>query len=623
MFAFPAHSQRYLPLIVASVVGLAAVISVLEPNSIPHDVEELYNAAHARLLQVGHPDKWQSLQYRGHCGGCTHNALLGSMLFSTLGPSLFSWKLVPVLFTALLGFCGALVLNRTVGAFGASAFGLLIVFSPPTFRELSMTSWGNHFESGVAAIAVLAIYHWYSTSPSLPRACALGLALAWALWIGFSSVFIVFGMAWLLWRRTSIKHGAAIVVSGCAVAILWSLQAIHTTTTVFDTIYQPGESLPRLTRIPSKLWSLFGPRQLVALFGMPHTAGGWIGGWTVAACGLIAAWVARKRSAFRPILSLAVSFIAVYSVVRFTVWAPPAPEVAPPGSMRYAAPIYGLFFLTLALGAGTLWSKGKRTIACLLLLPSIGIGLGARMVSHTESFPDASVFDMAAPDFEYSRDQLSYLFTLEEHQTCSGSEPDHIAFHAFGSGWAETKQLLDRNEGAQVPPPTAQHYAAIEGVASALLAQEDGSNEAGPFVLLRILDRIPSFSGAEQRAVVAAVAWRRDWISDLPEHGPRRVQAWNARIQGLPLGIQEGLTEAFGRRWAHDTIPWRQSIRLTVPSVDGMNPDVLNWFWAGFAEGLGERLGPKAQTVTPPLDIPEWSDRLNRGIQRRWLTQSR
>lgn len=621
--AFPAHSHWSTPLFVALVVALAAMISVLEPNSIPHDVEELYNAAHARLLQVGHSDKWQTLQYRGHCGGCTHNALIGSGLFSMFGHSLFSWKLVPVLFSALLGFSGAFLLNRTVGPLAAGVFGLLIVLSPPTFLELSMTSWGNHFESGVAAVAVLAVYHWYSGSPSLLRAAALGFAVSWSLWIGFSSVFIVFGLALALWRRTPLKHGALILAAGCTVGVLWSLQATQTTATVFDTIYQSGESHPQLTRIPSKLWSLFGPRQLVALFGMAHGTGGWIGGWASAASGLIAVWVVRKHVAFRPILLFSAAFLAVYSVVRFTVWAPPAPEIAPPGSMRYAAPIYGLFFLTLALGVGMLWNQGKRSLALLLVMPSIAVGVATRVAGHSDSFPDSSVFDMAAPDFEYSRDQLAYLFTVDEHQTCTGTEPDHIAFHAFGAGWTEAKQVLDHNEDAQIDLPSVRHYAALEGTASALLSQEDGSNQAGPFVLLRILGRIPTYSNADQRAVVAAAAWRRDWVSKLPEHGPRRIDAWNKRIQGLPIRIQEGLTEAFGRRWAHDTTPWRQPARMTVPNIEGLNQDVQAWFWAGFAEGIGERLGPEAQNIAARPDAPHWTDRMNRGIQRRWLSQSR
>ena len=30
------------------------VVSIFQPNAIPFDQEELYNAAHARLLQLGH-----------------------------------------------------------------------------------------------------------------------------------------------------------------------------------------------------------------------------------------------------------------------------------------------------------------------------------------------------------------------------------------------------------------------------------------------------------------------------------------------------------------------------------------------------------------------------------------
>ena len=131
-------------------------LAVLHPDAIPFDAEELYNAVHARLIQLEHADRWLDLQYRGYCGGCSINAGVGAMLFTLLGPSLAVWKLVPILFNGLLAYAGARVLRADVGLGAALAWGALLCFAPPTFLELSMTAWGNHFESGVAAIVVLA-----------------------------------------------------------------------------------------------------------------------------------------------------------------------------------------------------------------------------------------------------------------------------------------------------------------------------------------------------------------------------------------------------------------------------------------------------------------------------------
>ena len=609
---------------IAIIVAAIGVGSIFQPAAIPHDVEELYNAAHARLIQLEHADKWLTLQYRSHCGGCTHNALIGSVLFAAFGPSLFVWKLVPVMFLGLLAYAGSSLLRRHNGPPAAWAFGILLVFVPPTFLELSMTSWGNHFESGVAAVVCLAATLAFQAQPSGRRAMALGLILAWALWIGFSSVFVVGGIAWILRKHLWTRRGAVAALALSSVGLIWMVQAIQTPSSVFDTIYQPGEALPKLTRVPLKIWSLVAPRQLVALFGWKSAPWGWLAGWLVVASGICAAWINRNSRAQRATGALLIAYLAIYSVVRFTVWAPPAPEIAPPGSMRYAAPVYGLWFLLLAGGIGHAWRHRRRALAIALLLPSVTVGLAARAAVMAEQ-PDSasSVFSMAAADFEYARDQLAYLFSLEEHAECDTPALDARDFHSFGSGWAQTKRLLDANPGALIATPTPNNRAAMEGVGSALLSHLDGSESATLALTHDLLARSAQLDVNAQRILIAASGFRRAWTESRTGHGAAAIADWALRIEALHPTVQEGLTVAFGRKWAHATTRWRSRESVVLPDPAALALPLQSFFWEGYAEGLGERIGPEARSLSAPVDPETWSRGVEFGLRRRWLSRSR
>ena len=623
MSEYPAPEFRWTPLAAAVCVAGIAALTIFQPTAIPHDVEELYNAAHARLLQAGWLKHWQVLQYRGHCGGCTHNALLGAALFNAFGHSLFVWKLVAVLFLGVLAYAGGRLLLPHTGPMGPAVYGLLLVLAPPTFLELSMTSWGNHFESGVAAVVVFAAASTFKRKQTLQAAALLGVCQAWALWIGFSSAFAVLGAAWFIRRDVTRRHVAVIALSTAVVGLIWLLQAISTPASAFDTIYQSGESIPDPTRIPAKVWSLVAPRQLVALFGTTAHPWGWWAGWGVASSGLVAAWVSRQSPLQPAILAFMFWFLCVYSVVRFTVWTPPAPEIAPPGSMRYAAPVYGLFFLMLSLGVARLWRSRHRIGAILLLLPSVAVGLSARAPMLADPFPDATVLEMNAADFEYARDQIAYLFTLEEHQSWRGSGNDVADLHAYGAGWAKTKRILDADPAASITDASPATPAALEGIASALLGHLDGSETGDVSLTETLLTRIDALSPDEQRAIVTAASWRRAWVRPSGDHGVDAFRNWQRRVADLPPLIQEATTVAFGRRWAHDTIRWRTPGSPRLPDSTALDPGLRPFFWSGYAEGMGERLGRAARDVEAPEAAVGWTDGIDRGLRRRWLSRSR
>ena len=159
---------------ITALVILIQTLAILHPEAIPFDSEELYNAAHARLIQLCHVTRWLDLQYRGYCGGCSLNAGLGAAFFALFGPSIAAWKLVPIAYMATMCFVGSRLLRTHVNTPAATAWCLMLCFLPPTFLELSLTAWGNHYESGVLAIVTLYATIQYLNEPSTKRAATIG-----------------------------------------------------------------------------------------------------------------------------------------------------------------------------------------------------------------------------------------------------------------------------------------------------------------------------------------------------------------------------------------------------------------------------------------------------------------
>jgi len=617
----PAPDRTNHSVFIALTVMSAQALSVFHPEAIPYDHEELYNAVHAQLIGLEHMDYLFDLQYRGHCGGCTQHALLGAGLFAILGPSLFAWKLIPILWIGVMAYAGSRFLRKQVGLMAALVFGTLLVLPPPTFLELSLTAWGNHFESGVASVVVLWATSHLIDKPSLLRAGTLGLLLSWALWVGFSSAFLLLALPFLVWNHLRVRHWIAIGMGLSAVVTLWISQHLSSLSSPFETIYYAGESVPSLFRIPTKLWSLIGPRQLVALFGSPDSKWEWAAGVLAGGSFLIAGWQARKVRAAPLVFKALAGFLLVYCTVRFTVWTPPAPEIAPPGSMRYAAPLFGLVFLILSMGFQTLWNQNKRVFAIALVAPLFAVGFQARSHHFDPPFPDKSVFNMLATDFQYSRDQAAYTIALDDHKGCQSVDPQAKAFHSYAIGWHETRQALDRQPNGELPFPSVSNTAAWEGLAAALLSEIDPHEKAGVHTLKLMEQRTEHFDEDARLQILVSAAHRRHWFNGLPpNHDSTRIAAFGVMVEPHPKIIQRALTRELGFRWAKSIARWRSPTRLSTPSVESLqHPEE---FVQGYGEAIGERWGPGEWSAPPALSIHRatWENALGRGVTRRWIS---
>ncbi len=196
--------------------------------------EESWNLRAGLQIACGHGDRLWDLQYRTFCGGCTAEAVLSAPLFSALGESLWTWKIVPAGFHLAVVGLGAALAGRAWGLAGALVFVAWMVAAPPFYRDLALTGFGNHTEGTafVLGAAVLLIeglrQPWSRRLPLLLAAGAvagLGVWFAWSTAYGLVAMVLIGGMAWrrgglvwllalplglLPWRAlTAVDPGAA------------------------------------------------------------------------------------------------------------------------------------------------------------------------------------------------------------------------------------------------------------------------------------------------------------------------------------------------------------------------------------------------------------------------------
>jgi hypothetical protein len=633
--------------IVVLAIVVLQVAAVFNPRVVEVDHEEMFNAGQAWALLNGHAADLFRLQYREFCGGCTADALLATPLFALFGPRWLVWKLVPVAYTVLTAVVGMRVLARRVNMASAWAFGALLVLPPRTWLHLSLIGWGNHYEAGMVATCGLLVLADVVLDDSggararLMRSLAAGLLLGGAVWIGFSGVFgVAAAMVVLVVRRQ--WRLLVVVGSGIGLGLApWALQYLSTGQHPFVTIYEEGESVPLLTRIPHKLHTLLAPRQLAALFGVPTPGWGHALGWGWAAAlavglGVVVRW---GRGVGRVVAVGLGAWTGIYLLVRFQVAEPPPPALAVPGSCRYAAPLYPLSFGVLAASVGLLWDRGNRRAAGAVLVLPLMAGLAARVEAFTSPFPASSVWTMHAVDWPYFRNQFSYVVSTEDHLNPATSDPFLLGAHAYGAARETASGLLrDDRFGtlATLPerPPHLPERGWWQGVGDALGSFHQNRLD-GTLAILRtsrdLLDDTPGANDeTRRRALRSVAAWQMhaadSWIRAIDRHDAGTFTAVHAALDDEPAELADAGWWAVGFTWAHHVAGWHQPVPLQFPpDPEGLPPA----FVEGVAFALAEEWGPLGR-LTGLTGLPDdsvsreafavgWAD----GLVDRWLGDAR
>lgn len=601
------HQLRSRGPVLAAALLLAALQLLTASNLrlVELDPEEGFNAAQGWLLLQGHWESLFQMQYRTYCGGCTLEAVAGLPLLATLGRGWITWKLVPVGVSVACLLLGWRLLRRGQGPAAAGAFLLLLLLPPRTWQALSVVSWANHYEAGVWALlpALLLL-----PGGSRLRAGLAGVALGVGVYLSFSGAFAVLGLGgWLLLRRRWRDLGLVLLCLPLGLTpwlAQWTLAAQHP----FHTIYAEHESLPMLSRVPAKLATVLAPRQLQHLFGLPTSPVGLIlGVGTALSAGIAGVIVARRRAATGLLaLCLLLSWLAVYSLVGFSVRAPAWPELPWPGALRYAAAAYPALFLLLAAGAGLLWSEGRRLLAGLLLAAPLCSGLLGRVEVLGGAHPTAALARVDAVDWGVVRAQLSYAMPLEVHRACTAVDRRCREVHAYALGRADGEALLHGGR-PQHAPEAGAHPAYAAGLAGSLHVGL-GPAEAGS---LGLLDEAASLLAPLSLSPEQASRALRELASLRLHH----AQTWRQDAGPGALGASGGSVAAREAAWW--AVGRDQGLREAIlvrpgPVTWRLDPEAPASAAEGFGHGLGEKWGP-LDALPPVVDL---SDHLEAAVLR-------
>ncbi len=621
-------------------VCLSQALALFNPDFVVIDCEERFNAAHGVSLAQGHWNALLDLQYRNFCGGCTFDAAVGGLLFTILPPTFAAWKLVALAFSAAIAGVGVAVLQRVVHLRAAVLFLALIVLAPGTWVRLALLAWGNHYEAGLFCLALL---FWAARPPSDRAHLGVGLFAGFALWFGFSSTYAVVALVGLLLLRRRFGALFAFLLGAASAPTLWWVQYLVTHQHPFGTIYVDGEAVPSLLRIPFKLQTLFFPRQLAGLFGVPRISLGAPLGIGVMAALLTATGVGlrrlaraiRERADVLPVegvlaLGWAV-WLALYLVVEFRLELREGEGVPSAAGLRYAAPWMPMMWALLATMAHGWWAAGKRVQASLLIGPSLVSGVMTKIAILGAPFPDLFVFHLDAPDHENYRYVHSYALDPREHPNCTGEDENHRAAHAFAAGRHATLGLLGAAMPlSALPAPLAPEDAFYAGVGQALIDYEDSDAVGGLQSLEQIEERLLDLSEDGRLPALAESTWWRAYRDEpfgfargAAASSPPLTRLLQATRPSSPA-LRHVALHSLGRRWGLVLGRWGQPGTVPFPAVAIRPPDLdgMRAFAEGYGFGLGTKWGPRA-TVPRPTDLPEsvedaFVTGLQNGVASQW-----
>ena len=408
------------------------------------DQEELHSASAA--LDLWLLGRWSDvfrLQYFPFCGGCTVESIAAVPLFAAFGPSLATWKLIPI-GISVLGLVSWWALGRWVaGPRGGLAAAAVWLIGSPVFFDLRLYAWGNHVEViTLAPVALLlaATVQDAGGAVRVPRAAALGATLGFALWISPAAIYVIASALLVAVvrapRRPPARAVLALALGGVVGGSPWILH--HVVLHPFETGWllfddELGGVLSRfdLALLPRKLGEIALPDALAHVtFGRapPDLANGrWPAAGLVRfgalAAGLLSGVTllrsGGRRARWLVVLLPTVVFAVIYCLAgeEFSVTLGDGSDVYQPVRMRYLAPALVLLPMSAMLAAVQRGPRAATIVAVLLLAPSVAV-LGARLGASEGQLTLLSGYHL--PWFEANRGLQTPGLDPETLAACEG-----------------------------------------------------------------------------------------------------------------------------------------------------------------------------------------------------------
>ena len=165
-----------------------------------YDFEELYRGAIAKDIIEGLSLPFFDYLYTDYEGGSIIVGLLASPFFFLIGQTYFSLKLVTFLISILIFTLWYYFLNKFFGKLEAGLASLLIILSPPTYTKISLTSWGNHFESNLFTITLIYLFYKVFSQDKFSKSMYFFMGVVTGLGSFFTYTFLIsFAIVLFLW----------------------------------------------------------------------------------------------------------------------------------------------------------------------------------------------------------------------------------------------------------------------------------------------------------------------------------------------------------------------------------------------------------------------------------------
>ncbi len=161
--------------------------------------------------------------FRHNEGGSLIAALITSVIFKAFGVSVFSLHLTPLIFSLFSFLIGLFLVKKYYGIKEAFFFGILYIFVPQTYMQLSLIAWGNHVESILFTFLIIYCLGNISAGKKVYKAgffALLGFVCGFSIWFAYINMIgvlaailylFIFGKGTLSIKRALVSLGFFVI----------------------------------------------------------------------------------------------------------------------------------------------------------------------------------------------------------------------------------------------------------------------------------------------------------------------------------------------------------------------------------------------------------------------------
>lgn len=222
-------SQKLVFLIFLSIFLVFRISILLTSLDEIYDSEELYRGAIANEIIEGKSLPLMDYLYTDYEGGSLVTGITAIPFFILFGKSYFSLKMLALIISATIFSLWYWIFLKYFNFFTACTFSFLMLFPAPSLLKISLTSWGNHFESVLFSTLML-IFTLKAVEKNSDKNNP-------GIYLSLTGLFFGFGV---FYSYSILPQALAIFLASLFFAPLLFFRRIHIVASSFAVGYFPG-----------------------------------------------------------------------------------------------------------------------------------------------------------------------------------------------------------------------------------------------------------------------------------------------------------------------------------------------------------------------------------------------